>query len=194
MLFTGLVVGAALLGTAVDVYLFSQKDEDCPAEAAIVLGAGVFGERPSPVLRERINHAIALYREGRVKTIIFTGGQSSPEAMSEAAVSRTYALERGVPDSAILLEESSTTTRENLRNTQQIAAANGLDSFLIVSTPYHMRRAMSIADKLGLDACSSPTRTTQWLNGFTQFHAFAREVVAYLIYLVVETFGLYQTV
>ena len=191
-LLAGLAAGAALLGAAVDVYLFSQKDEDCPADAAIVLGAGVYGERPSPVLRERINHAIALYREGKVKTIIFTGGRSSPEAMSEAAVSRKYALERGVPDTAVLLEESSTTTRENLHNAQQIAAANGLDSFLIVSTPYHMRRAMSIADKLGLDACSSPTRTIQWINGLTQFHAFAREVVAYLVYLIGETFGLYE--
>lgn len=188
----GVCLGIVWVAAAVDVYLFSQKDEECPAEAAIVLGAGVFGERPSPVLRERINHAIALYQEGKVKTIIFTGGRSRPEAMSEAAVSRNYALARGVPDSAILVEESSTTTRENLRNAQQIAAANGLVSFRIVSTPYHMRRAISIADELGMNACSSPTRTTRWINDFTRFFAFTREVIAYLVYLAAGAFALYQ--
>ncbi len=188
----GLLVGVALLWTAVDVYLFSNKDEDCAADAAIVLGAGVFGERPSSVLRERINHAIALYRDGKVKTVIFTGGQGAPGETAEAVVAQNYAIAHQLPESAILLETRSTTTRENLSNAQKVAAANGLDTFLIVSTPYHMRRAIAIADKLGMNACSSPTRTTQWINGFTQFYAFAREVIAYLVYLVAEIFGLYE--
>jgi len=192
LLFVGIVMGAALLGTTVDVYLFSQKDEDCAADAAIVLGAGVFGERPSPVLRERINHAIALFRDGKVKTVIFTGGQGASGETSEAVVAKNYAIAHQLPESVILLETSSTTTRENLSNAQKIAAENGLDTFLIVSTPFHMRRAIAIADKLGMNACSSPTRTTQWINSFTQFHAFAREVIAYLVYLVAETVGLYE--
>jgi uncharacterized SAM-binding protein YcdF (DUF218 family) len=180
---SGVLATAVLTGIALDVYRFSLRDETRPADAAIVLGAAVYGERPSPIFRERINHAIRLYQDGHVQHIIFTGGVGHRDEMAEAEVGRNYALARGVPATAVLIETISTNTQENLANAQAVAAENGLDSFLIVSTPYHMRRALTIADELGMEAYSSPTRTIRWISPFTQTLAFTREVVAFMAYL-----------
>ena len=90
---------------------------------------------------------------------------------------------QGVPEEAILLETTSTNTLENLANAQQLAAERGLDSFLIVSTPFHVKRAVSIADDLGMEAYSSPTQTIEWISWFTRTRAYVQEVVSYVIYL-----------
>jgi uncharacterized SAM-binding protein YcdF (DUF218 family) len=175
-----------ILAVAFEVYRFSELDEARPADAAIVLGAAVFRDRPSPVLRERINHAIWLYENGYVDMIIFTGGVGWNDARSEAEVARQYALAQGVPAAATLMETTSVSTRENLINAQQIASAHHLRSFLLVSTPYHMKRATAIADDLGMEAYTSPTRTTRWINQATKSRAYLREVVGYLAYLVLK--------
>lgn len=167
------------------IYIFAEKDETVSADAAIVLGAAAWGQNPSPVFRERINHAITLYRQGLVRALIFTGGQGARSALSEAEVARRYALARGVPAQAIFIEELSTSTRENLTWARDVAQTYGLQRLLIVSTPYHMRRAMHIAHDLGLDAFSSPTRSTRWLSPATQTYAFTREIVSYVHYLLV---------
>jgi uncharacterized SAM-binding protein YcdF (DUF218 family) len=178
------VLGLLLvLYSAVSIYAYSRRDEAREADAAIVLGAAVFGDRPSPVLRERINHAIYLYETGYVDRIIFTGGLGHTALVTEAEASAIYARSRGIPEEAIFLETTSTTTRENLRNARLIAAENGLKTFLIVSTPFHMKRALSIADDLSMEAYSSPTRTTRWISAYTKSRAFAQEVVSYIIYL-----------
>ena len=61
------------------------------ADAALVLGAAAWDKRPSPVFRERINHAITLYQSHRVEKIVFTGGTSKKGYMTEAEVGRRYA-------------------------------------------------------------------------------------------------------
>ena len=83
-------------------------------DAAVVLGAAAWDARPSPVFRERINHAVGLYRSGRVRKLVFTGGAVKKGYMSEGEVGRRYALKQGVPAEDILLENKSRTTYENL--------------------------------------------------------------------------------
>lgn len=179
-----LITLVGFIVSAIRVYNFAGKTETMEVDAAIVLGAAVFGNEPSPVLQERINHAITLYEQGHVKVIIFTGGRGPTGNESEGKISALYALENGVPEEAILIEDTSTSTYENLYNAYQVGLANNLDSYLIVSTPYHMKRAMEITTSLGLEAYSSPTRSIQWINWFTKTRAFIREVILYEVYLV----------
>ncbi len=182
----GLVGGTAvfIIVIALEVYRFGEQDQTVSADAAIVLGAAVFRERPSPVFRERINHAILLYNQDYIDTIIFTGGLGTRDRLTEAEVGRLYALEQGIPNEAILIETTSTNTQENLHHAQQIATSYNLNSFLIVSTPFHMKRAIAIADELEMEAYSSPTRTIQWISWRTRTQAYLREVIAYLSYLL----------
>jgi uncharacterized SAM-binding protein YcdF (DUF218 family) len=183
LLFTLLI----LLLIAADVYVFSRRDDRRRADAAIVLGAGVYGRRPSPVLRERINHALLLYERGFVEAVVFTGGSARAGDPPESAIAAAYAESQGLPAAAILTETTSTNTKENLANARDVAASHGLDTFLIVSTPFHMRRSLALAHDLGMEASSSPTRTIQWISWYTKSRAYAREVVAYLHYLLSGT-------
>ena len=95
------LVLAVFLVTAVRIGAFGMVDETRPADAAIVLGAAVVGDEPTPVFAARIDHAIGLYREGMVDTIIFTGARSPEDELSEAEAARRYALARGVPADVI---------------------------------------------------------------------------------------------
>lgn len=76
-----LVLGWLLL--AVQILCYSYQSSDQSAQAAVVLGAAVWGNHPSPVYRERLNAAIQLYRQGRVGVLVFTGG--TPERGYPAA-------------------------------------------------------------------------------------------------------------
>lgn len=82
------------VATAVSIVQFSRMDETVEADAAIVLGAAVFGNEPSPIFRERINHAIYLYESGLVQKIIFTGGHDDDGRVAESLVAKEYALKK----------------------------------------------------------------------------------------------------
>ena len=183
---TGIIALSFLLGwyAAMTVFLFSLRDETRPADAAIVLGAAVVRDRPSAVFRERINHAIQLYHDGTVQKLIFTGGVGNRDELAEAEVGRNYAIARGVDPADILLETNSTSTYENLLNARLVAQQNGLETFLIVSTPNHMRRALAVADDLQMEAYSSPTRSIRWISSVTRTYSYVREVVAFSVYLL----------
>jgi len=109
---------------ATRVYTFGNSKTDIQADAAIVLGAAVWGNQVSPVFRERINHALDLYRQGKVRKIIFTGGQGNSNEPTEASAARAYAIQNGAGGNDILIEQRSHTTFENLVNAKQVADAN----------------------------------------------------------------------
>src|SRR5690606_14455391 len=96
--------------------------------------------RPSPVFAERINHAIELYRQGYVHNIIFTGGYGRNPEMADSEIAREYAIQRGIPASAIYVETNSTDTQENLAEAQKLMQALGFQTALLVSDPLHMYR------------------------------------------------------
>lgn len=175
------VIGIVLLWYAVSaVFIYSHRSDAVQTDAAIVLGAAAYGNWPSPLFRARIDHAVDLYDQGAIEKIVFTGGVGNRSQWSEAVVAQRYAMRAGVPESAILLEETSASTRENFTRVRPILDANNIETVLVVSTPFHMRRAMFLANQNSIDAYASPTLTTPWReNGLRPF-LFTREVVAYL--------------
>jgi uncharacterized SAM-binding protein YcdF (DUF218 family) len=183
-------VAALLIGYAAwSIYAYSSNVDVVHADAAIVLGAAAWGERPSPVFEERINHAIELYNSGYVHKIIFTGGQGSSDEPPEAIVARRYAIKHGVPEIDLLIETRSRTTKQNLYHAHQVATAHHLTRFLIVSDPLHMKRAVLMAQDMGMDATPSPTPTTRYRSLGTQLGFLARETYFYLVYLVDRSFA-----
>ena len=146
-------------------------------DAAVVLGAAAWDSRPSPVFRERINHAIVLYQSDRVRKIAFTGGAVKKGFMSEAAVGRRYAVKQGVPARDIIMETKSRTTYENLANIRPLLHEEGLYKIVIVSDPLHLARTAAVARDLGLEAEVSPTPTTRYTDRESQFRFWLRETV-----------------
>ena len=145
LIFSTLLLVVGLV--AARVYSYRDASSDAPADAAVVLGAAVWGAEVSPVFRERINHGIDLYRKGRVRKLIFTGGRGNSGEPTESSAARRYAMRSGVPAADILIEEESHTTYENILYAKQLADARGLRKVLIVSDPLHMKRAVAMALK-----------------------------------------------
>jgi uncharacterized SAM-binding protein YcdF (DUF218 family) len=173
---------------SVRIYTYGNNVVEVKADAAIVLGAAVWGNEVSPVFRERINHAIYLYRTGKVRKIIFTGGQGNRDELTEAAEARQFAIKNGIPEKDILIEERSHTTYENLINAKKLADANGLKRVLIVSDPIHLKRAVAMASDVGLEAYPSPTPTTRYQGWRSQMGSLAHETYYYLGYLASRVF------
>lgn len=177
----------AIFTVAANIYFYGTQKTDMKADAAIVLGAAVWGEKPSPVFRERINHAIALYQKGDIKTIIFTGGVGEVNEPAESVVAMNYAIARGVKKADIGIETESRTTRQNLIYAQKVANSQHLNKFLIVSDPLHLKRAVLMAQDLGMDAYPSPTLTTRYRSFKSQMEFLARETYFYFVYLLFKS-------
>lgn len=166
------------------IYTFGNTGSDSSADAAIVLGAAVWSSGVSPVFRERINHGIDLYQKGRVRKLIFTGGQGNAGEPTESSAARDYALQRGVPAQDIFIEENSHNTYENILYAKQIASAHGIKKVLIVSDPLHMKRAVLMAQDAGLRAEPSPTPSTRYQSLKSQLGLLLHETYFYIGYLL----------
>lgn len=176
-----LVAGTAL---AREIYSFSLVSSNTPADAAVVLGTTVYRDRPSPVFQERINHAIDLYRQGTVQSIIFTGGLAGNDRLAESEAAREYALAQGIPAEHIFIETGSYNTCLNLLGARRIIQENGMDQVLLVSDPLHMRRAMWLAEQIGMKALASPTPTSRYQSFNHKAGFLMREVYSYGTYLL----------
>lgn len=168
---------------ALSIHLYSRRCVEKPADVAIVLGARVWGDKPSPVFRERINQGIDLHQRGIVKRILFTGGLGTSERLAEAEAACQYALSKGVPPGAILLETESRTTFENMVYSRRVMDENNLETALIVSDPIHMRRAMLMAHRLGLNAHPHPTQTTRYISRRKKLRFLWKETLSLLMYI-----------
>jgi uncharacterized SAM-binding protein YcdF (DUF218 family) len=174
----------ALILLASDILLFSSMSDNSPSDAAIVLGAAVWGNQPSPVFEERINHAIHLYQEGVVDNIIFTGGLAANDQLAEAEAARAYAIERGVSPEHVFIETKSYNTCLNLLEAKRIVEEKDWEQVLIVSDPLHMKRAMWLAESIGIKALSSPTPTSRYQSIASKTGFLLREIYFYGTYLL----------
>lgn len=138
------------------VLLAGNRPELERSDAIVVMGAAQYNGRPSPVLRSRVDHAIDLYRRGLAPRILFTGGVGTGDTLSEADVARRYALDFGVPDSAILVENRSRTSAESIGEAARILHDRSMESALLVSDPFHMLRLEMLARRGGLEGNRAP--------------------------------------
>ncbi|WP_245308246.1 YdcF family protein [Halalkalibacter urbisdiaboli] len=170
------------------IWSFGLQDYTAKADAAIVLGAAVWGDEPSPVFKERINHAISLYQNGYVDFIIFTGGRGNEDEQAESEVAASYAVSYGVPEENIFIETVSRITEENLSYAHEIVKVQGFKKLLIVSDPLHMKRAIMIAKHEGMTVLSSPTRSSVYQSFQVKFQFLMRETFFYIGYLFTKPF------
>jgi uncharacterized SAM-binding protein YcdF (DUF218 family) len=159
---------AGWLLTLAAIVLWSERNSATAADVIIVLGAAQYDGRPSPVLRARLDHAVALYKQGLAPRLLLTGGRRAGDAVSEAVAGQRYSVKHGVPVKAIVLEGVSRTTLESIQATAHMLLGQRPDYLpsdraprvLLVSDPFHMLRLTVLARMYGLDAIPSPTRTS----------------------------------
>lgn len=126
------------------------------ADAVLVLGAAQYNGRPSPVFKARLDHGIALYRQGYAKHVILTGGVGAGDTLSEGEVARRYAIDQGVPERALLVEREGVTSAESMAGAARLMREHDLRSALVVSDSYHMLRLQLLARRVGIEAYRAP--------------------------------------
>lgn len=194
-LLAGVVIAVVVAWTvsAAAVMIWGARDRARASDAIVVLGAAQYVGRPSPVLRARLDHALELWQRGLAPRLIFTGGMGVGDTTSEAAVSRNYALRHGVPDTAILMEDEGRTTRESLAAVSAIMHARQMRTAILVSDPFHMLRLRILSTQYGVDAYTSPTKTSPISANKAQALAYVlSESIKVPMMLVAHTFSMDQ--
>ncbi len=135
----------------------------CPrADAILILGGMVREVQRDPELPdwgeavERFEHSIALYRAGKAPTIILTSGAGNEENGSEGVHLRRAALAHGVPANAIQQTAFSAITAEEAANVAALASRSGIRSIILVTSAFHMPRAMLLFERTGLKVTAFP--------------------------------------
>lgn len=160
-----------LVVTFVQVWQTAHQDQARPAGAIVVLGAAQYNGAPSPDLAARLTHALALWKEGMASRIIVTGGKQKGDRHTEAGASALWLEARGVP-SANIVEVGGSDTWQSMSGVATAVGANATlgatvaassttgSSVVLVSDPFHEKRASMMASALGLTPYVSPTRSS----------------------------------
>lgn len=155
-----LMAGIVYTISLVLVLAASQVDQRRPAHAVVVLGAAQYNGRPSPVLRARLDHALALYRDGLAPRILVTGGIGRGDVESEATVSRRYLVARRVPDSAVVVLPQGRSTEASMTAVAAWLRGREERRVILVSDPFHLWRLRLEARRTGIEAYTSPTESS----------------------------------
>ncbi len=127
----------------------------------IVLGARIHGDRPSRMLRERLDVAIDYLEQNPEAVCIVSGGQGPDEQYTEAHVMKAYLLEQGIAAERIFEEGRSTDTHQNIDYSLAIIREEGLSERVAIATQeFHQYRAATLARRVGLTDVSAITTPT----------------------------------
>ena len=129
----------------IDIDTYKElKDIDC----IIVLGSGMVGDRPTPILEDRLIKGIELYNMGVTDKIIMSGDHGRVEH-DEVNLMKSYAIDKGIPSSNIFMDHAGFSTYETMFRAKEIFKVK---KAILVTQEYHMYRSIYIARRLGIDA------------------------------------------
>jgi len=151
--------------TLAQVWSTGRADDRDPVDAIVVMGAAQYDGRPSPQLAARLDHVVEIWPTDIAPLVVVTGGNIPGDRFTEAEASAAYLSERGVPESALLLENDGSDSYDSLAAVAEMLGERGLDSVVIVTDPYHALRSRLIAEEVGLDASVSSTDTSVVTGG-----------------------------
>lgn len=168
-------------------------------DAIVLLGGAIRGDvqmgiRPDLNQQaDRLVHTVALYKAGMAPFVLLSGGAPAG-GRSEAQQMRDLLLVMGIPADAMLLEQSSRNTYENAKYSAPLLQARGVKRILLVTSAFHMRRALPLFERNGFDVLAAPTDYQRiaskssvpgWLPGVTNLarttHAL-HEMLGYWVY------------
>lgn len=184
IIFAGLAAGVVGVGLVLAVYRQARLDQARPVDAIVVLGTAQWNGRPGPVLRARLDRALADYQSGYAPYIVATGGRAPGDAFTEAEAARDYLIEAGVPPDAILMENDGRDTWGSMQGVAALLAERGLDRVLLVSDGFHLLRGKLMARDLGLLPFAAPARDSPIrAGGGTEFSYALREAAGIVVHL-----------
>jgi uncharacterized SAM-binding protein YcdF (DUF218 family) len=148
-------------------------------DAVIVLGCGIWPDgRPTLALISRLDKSIEYYEKNPDITVIVSGGQGSNEPFAEASAMESYLLERGIPGNKIVIEDKSSSTRENFEFSRKLIDIPSGERVKIVfiTNDFHVLRSRILAERFGFDAYSISAPTPKVII----FNSYLREFFAFI--------------
>lgn len=175
-----LLIVAGLIWCTVAFSRINSAETTAPmvkAEAGVILGMSMWGDEPSPGLKERLDYALELYRSGAFTHFVVSGGLDHPDyKYTEAEGMKRYLAAHGVPEDVIYLENQSTSTYENLLFSKAVMQQEGLSTAVIITHDFHGRRALEIARELKF---TNPELGVTESEVMSMFKYKTREILAY---------------
>jgi uncharacterized SAM-binding protein YcdF (DUF218 family) len=151
-----------LMGTLEDPYPPRALSATADADIIVLLGGATRGDVHMGTLgdlnqqADRLVHAVELYKAGKAPRILVTGG-AEPGDRSEAEIMRDLLVVMGVPERAIVLERASRDSHDNSVNTAVMLRQMGAEKILLVTSAFHMRRAVALFAAQGIAVTPAPT-------------------------------------
>lgn len=174
------LIAAGLLWCAVVFNRINSAETTAPmvkADAGVILGMSMWGDEPSPGLKERLDYGLTLYQSGAFSHFVVSGGLDQPDyKYTEAEGMKRYLVEKGVPENAIALEDKSTSTYENLLFSKSVMQQKGWSTAVVITHDFHGRRALEIARELGY---TSPQLGVTESKVMSMLKYKSREILAY---------------
>ncbi|MGO9481335.1 MAG: YdcF family protein [Candidatus Kryptoniota bacterium] len=180
------IFSSAVCGLVGFAYTFSNEEtfhENSKADAAVVLGASVWGKhKPSPILRGRLDEALDIFKSGRVKKVVVTGGTRRFGTV-ESEVQAWYLEEQGIPDSDVIAEENTFCTSEQAIYVKEVLMDSlGMKKLVLVSDDWHLPRALLMCRWEGAEVMGMASGYKMLLPKELYFRA--RESAAILAFLL----------
>ncbi len=160
--FVGVVSAVALYAAVLSGFMIAAANNSPTGdETLVVLGCGVNGDRPSLMLYDRIKMAEQYLKEHPDAVCVASGGQGNRENISEAQCIKNELVYLGIDSGRIYIEDKSSDTRENIKNTLAVIEQNNLNKDMtIVTDAFHELRASIITSKLGATCSAYPSQTS----------------------------------
>ena len=147
------VIGIAInlyvkLSTKKQIIKENEYEKLSDIDCIIILGAGIWGDKPSPMLEDRLLEGIKLYQNNVSNKIIMSGDHGRKE-YNEVKIMKDYAIEKGIPSENIFMDHAGFSTYDSIYRAKDIFQVKKV---IIVTQKYHLYRALYIANRLGLEA------------------------------------------
>ncbi|TMR94657.1 SanA/YdcF family protein [Nonomuraea basaltis] len=142
-------------------------------QAALVLGAGLYGSQPTQMLARRLDIAAELYRAGKVRALLLSGDNSRKD-YDEPTAMRDYLRARGVPDAVMVLDYAGFDTWDSCVRARKVFGARQVT---VVTQEFHMPRAVTLCRTAGLEAFGVGDDSARQWASITYVYA-ARELFA----------------
>lgn len=184
------IVVAALIFLVVEALIIIAPiaygtDNAGNADYVIVLGCGIWPDgRPTLSLVSRLDKAILYYKDNPHANIIVSGGQGPDEPFPEAQAMKEYLLIHGIPEKSIIVEDGSTSTRENFEFSRRLIDAPSGERIKIVfvTNDFHVLRSRILAKRFGFEAYAIPAPTP----GVILLTSYLREFFAFIKSMLVD--------
>lgn len=140
-------------------------------ECILILGAGIWGDKPSPMLEDRLLYGLQLYNMG-ISNKIIVSGEHTRENYDEVNVMKSYLIDKGVPSEDIFMDHAGISTYDSIYRAKEIF---GINKLIVVTQNYHLYRSLYIGKSLNLECCGIASNPRDYAK---QSYREIREILA----------------